>query len=225
MVICGTTMANTPNCGQVIPTIISKRFSHRPSDTFGLSSHTRHNNLIPINLFSNVSTSNLPLLAPLQTSYCPSDFKTRQGLGLMHINVRSIIPKLDMLDLWVNDSKPDILVCSETWLKSSDGDDVIAINDYNVFRCDRAKKGGVVCMYVHKDFKATKFFSMSVSKQFELLVINVEIVCNVSVSVVGVYRPPSATHEAVTSIFELLNPFLENEIVILGDFNLNFCLF
>lgn len=64
----------------------------------------------------------------------PSDFKSRKGLGLMHLNVRSIIKKID---IWVQDSCPDILVLSETWLNGSVSDKDIEVQYSNVFRCDR----------------------------------------------------------------------------------------
>lgn len=30
----------------------------------------------------------------------PSDFKSRSGLGVIHLNVRSILPKLDLVKIW-----------------------------------------------------------------------------------------------------------------------------
>lgn len=42
----------------------------------------------------------------------PNDFKTRSGLGLMHINVRSLMPKLDMIKVWIHTADPDVLILS-----------------------------------------------------------------------------------------------------------------
>ena len=54
---------------------------------------------------------------------------------------------MDTIDILVQDSCPDILVFSETWLNDSVHDKEIEVNDYNVFRCDRLQKGGGVAIY------------------------------------------------------------------------------
>ncbi len=40
----------------------------------------------------------------------PSDFKSRTGLGFMHLNARSLVPKLDMIKIWVNTTNADIIL-------------------------------------------------------------------------------------------------------------------
>lgn len=50
----------------------------------------------------------------------PNYFKTRSGLELMHINVRSLMLKIDMIKAWVHTTDLDVLVLSETWLNKSD---------------------------------------------------------------------------------------------------------
>lgn len=46
-----------------------------------------------------------------------ADFKSRTGLGNVHLNVRSLLTKLDMLLIWADTTDADIMVLSETWLK------------------------------------------------------------------------------------------------------------
>lgn len=43
----------------------------------------------------------------------------------MHLNICSILPKMDLVDIWVNDTNPDVFVFSETWLNNSIEDDSI----------------------------------------------------------------------------------------------------
>lgn len=62
-----------------------------------------------------------------------SEFKSRTGLGFIHLNVRSLVPKTDMIKIWVNTTDADIMVLSETWLKKSVTDDLIFINGYKVY--------------------------------------------------------------------------------------------
>lgn len=44
----------------------------------------------------------------------------------------------------------DIFILSETWLSKAVSDKDIAINGYNVFRCDRPRKSEGVAIYMKK---------------------------------------------------------------------------
>lgn len=48
----------------------------------------------------------------------PSDFKSRRGLGLMDLKVQSMIDKMDTIDIWLQDTCPDIVSLRNTvkWL-------------------------------------------------------------------------------------------------------------
>lgn len=71
----------------------------------------------------------------------PDDFSARCGLGIFHLNIRSLLPKLDFVKIWIQSTDTDILVLSETWLTKSISDNDILIKGYRVFRCDRPRKG------------------------------------------------------------------------------------
>lgn len=45
----------------------------------------------------------------------PCDFKDRSELGVIHLNVRSLLPKLDSVKIWAKSSDAKILVLSEIW--------------------------------------------------------------------------------------------------------------
>lgn len=100
----------------------------------------------------------LPNPGPLTSLKClptPSDFKNRTGLGLIHLNVRSLLPKVDMIKIWINSTNADIMVLSETWLKKSIADDVISIDGYKLYRTDREGRGGGVAIYVNTKFSSS----------------------------------------------------------------------
>ena len=60
----------------------------------------------------------------------PDELKVRSGLGILHLDVRSLLPKIDTVKILVQTTEPDILVLSETWLsKSIEGSDVSFAND------------------------------------------------------------------------------------------------
>ena len=92
-------------------------------------------------LSGNVQPNPGPNIA-LQCLPTPSDFKSRAGLGFIHLNVRSLVPKMDMIKIWANTTNTDIMVLSETWLKKSVLDESISIEGYKVYRTDRVGKGG-----------------------------------------------------------------------------------
>ncbi len=93
----------------------------------------------------------------------------------MHINVRSLLPKIDMVRIWAKSTNVDIMVLSETWLGRSTPDSYIYMEGYNIFRTDRHAKGGGVAIYVKNSLLATIQLSKSVPKQFELLVLKIEL--------------------------------------------------
>lgn len=44
----------------------------------------------------------------------PSDLKSRTGLGFTHLNVRSLVPKMDMIRTFQIKKKADIMILLET---------------------------------------------------------------------------------------------------------------
>ena len=75
------------------------------------------------------------------------NFKARKGLGIVHINARSLLPKMDILRFWVSNADPDIIVVSESWLNSNVSDSDVNVFGYSVFRADRVRRGGGVAIF------------------------------------------------------------------------------
>ena len=71
------------------------------------------------------------------------------GLKLAHINVCSLLPKIDEIRFLILTLDLDILCISETWLHKQIMNHEIVIDGYDIIRKDRLdKRGGDVCMYV-----------------------------------------------------------------------------
>lgn len=121
----------------------------------------------------------------LQSLSTPSDFKNRHGLGFIHLNVRSLVPKMDMIKIWANTTKTDIIIVSETWLKKSVPDKLILIEGYKVYRSDRIGKGGGVAIYIKSKFTSSVTLSVTKAKQFDILAIKVKISKGSDITVVG----------------------------------------
>ena len=71
----------------------------------------------------------------------------------MHLNVQSLYNKLDEIKLKIHENDPDVFAITETWLKNID-DKEIDIDNYNLFRCDRAGGWGGVALYIHNRLNA-----------------------------------------------------------------------
>lgn len=127
---------------------------------------------------------------------------------------------MDFLKIWITNSDPDVAVISESWLNPNIKDSDIAIVGYNVFRTDRAKRGGGVAMFVKNNLNCSVRISTSLPGQFELLAVNINL-GDYPIVIVGVYRPPSAVPEALQSLSEKCSSVSSCETVILGDFNLD----
>ena len=88
-----------------------------------------------------------------------SDLKHNKGSHLVHINMRSIRNKYEQMCVELTDNNLDVTTMSETWLDSRDADHSFSLVGYNFIRHDREwgtgrvglpKRGGGLCMYVHK---------------------------------------------------------------------------
>lgn len=83
----------------------------------------------------------------------PAYFKSRTGLGIIHINVRSLLSKLDLIKIWINSTNAND-VLSETCLKTlkSVQDEDIFISGYYVYHTDQQREGEGVAIYIKQKF-------------------------------------------------------------------------
>ena len=61
---------------------------------------------------------------------CFVDMNNCKGFKIVHANIRSLLPKIDLFRAWVEDRKPNIITLSETWLTNSISDKEIALQNY-----------------------------------------------------------------------------------------------
>ena len=73
------------------------------------------------------------------------------GLHFLHINVNSLLSKIDELRDVVGHTKPAILGITESKLDSSVSDQEVNISGYSILRSDRNRYGGGVACYVRAD--------------------------------------------------------------------------
>lgn len=133
------------------------------------------------------------------------------------MNVRSLLPKLDFVDIWIKTADPDVFMLSETWLKKSITDKNIGISGQNVFIADGKSKGGGAAVYVKHKFSAVILTSTK-PQQFEYLCLNLNLGSCLNIVVSCCYRP-SATVGSLDCIFRLLSQHVNSEFVLMGDLN------
>ena len=66
----------------------------------------------------------------------------------MAINAQSLKEKMDEFKGVTDREKTHIISVTETWGKEWMGDAIFSVNDYNFYRDDRDKKGGVGRYYI-----------------------------------------------------------------------------
>ena len=88
------------------------------------------------------------------TTERPLDFEClhSKGLNFIHLNTRSLLPKLDELRILAANTKVAVIGITESWLDASVTDSEINITDYSILRRDRNRDGGGVCIYIRNDF-------------------------------------------------------------------------
>ena len=138
----------------------------------------------------------------------PQEFRNRKGVGFLHLNIISLLSrhKLDHINILVNQANPDI---SETWLHKDIDNQTVYIQGYNIYRSDRASRGGGVAVYVKSTYRyaAAILNAVSIPKCFEFISLKIDLGCKNSIIVIGVYRPPTAPTMALNKMAELLRPW------------------
>ena len=148
----------------------------------------------------------------------PFDIK---GLKIIHLNIRSLVHKLDSFKLWVALNKPNVITLSETWLSSDNLDTKLNITNYVLYRFDRCTKGGGgVAIYVSTDLVSEHITPAIQPLHFEGVFVKLYFNENKYLTIGSIYRPPSAPAESFSCIISTINsiPF-RNEILLLGDYN------
>lgn len=143
------------------------------------------------------------------------------GLSIVHLNIQSLKPKLDILQVELQPY--DVVILTETWLSDNvKTDDLLLPNFQPPFRCDRINRiGGGVAIYVKEGLNVNLRPELS---KIGLEALWVELKYNDRKCLVGgIYRPPDANNNYWQLMEECIDQaFTSNgQVVIGGDFNIN----
>lgn len=145
-----------------------------------------------------------------------------KGLFVIHLNIRSLPHKIDLLRAWLLYNKPMVITLSETWLNSNISDEEIKLDDYILYRADRGARGGGVATYVSSSLSAELIIPKVNPVHFEGIFIKVTLHKSKSLIIGNIYRPPNSPSESMNCILTTINSLdCSNEMIVLGDFNQN----
>ena len=159
---------------------------------------------------------------PIQNNHLKENWEIFQNRGphFVHLNMNSLLPKIDELREIVKISNPTVIGITETKLDNSIGDSEISIDGHCATRRDRNRKGGgVICYVTNKICYNTK---NCISNEIENIFVELLIPKTKPITVGIVYKPPDQTRfvEILSNSLNSLNMF-SKEWHILGDLIIN----
>ena len=107
----------------------------------------------------------------------------------MHLNARSIPPKMDKIRFLINKTQVGALCISETWLDPSINDSAIEEDNYSLIRKDRNRNGGGVCVLIRSDLHFSVREGL-INEEAEILIIDICLRKTNPILLGVCYRPP-----------------------------------
>lgn len=143
-------------------------------------------------------------------------------LSIFHLNVQSILPKIDLVRSEAD--AYDIAVFSESWLKPSIPDEEVLLENFlPPFRTDRFDRpGGGVIMFVRNTIFCKRRNDLEI-RGLEAVWIEVTVKTK-KLLIGGFYRPPNSNLDYFNLILESVDRAHNTnitDIIITGDFNYN----
>ena len=144
-----------------------------------------------------------------------------RGIHLIHLNVNSILPKIDEVRILAKCSSASFIGISETKLDQSVSDAEVSIEGYNLIRQDRNRHGGGVACYIKSNlsYDIKNYFDEDIENIFFDILLP-----KTKAFTVGVfYRPPPNQNNFLDIISEDFDKLKseDKEVYILGDLNIN----
>lgn len=145
--------------------------------------------------------------------------------------MRSLIPKIESINLWLNEAKFDIITFNETWLTPNIPTSLLDFENYTIIRQDRmsGKKGGGLLTLLSKtrnilcnEAKYTHLNSSTPNIEFQVIELKIGFVKKMIL--INCYRPPSGKvteglNELENALDQISN-LKEFEVYINGDLNI-----
>ena len=157
----------------------------------------------------------------------------KKGFKLVHLNIRSLLKKIDQLRVILINSQIEILTISETWLREAHPTKSLDINGYTAFRQDRqgltskTKGGGLITYVIDKWADNTVQLKNlnTCTGDIEAQWLKITRPNSRNLVICNLYRPPAGDLSKCTTYMSncltRINMHKQN-IFILGDWNVNY---
>ena len=146
---------------------------------------------------------------------------TDDDLVINHLNVRSLVPKKDEVQLFLQEHKcAHVLGLSETWLNDNIPTGELAVAGFSSHRRDRGSgRGGGLLVYVSECVTSIRRSDLE-DTDLEILWIEVKL-RKTNLLICNVYRPPDAKASWMDSMVVMVEKAVAEKapVVIMGDFN------
>ena len=139
-------------------------------------------------------------------------------LNCFYANARSVVNKMEELELYVHEEKPYVIGITETWGNSKIENSEISFEGFQTFRKERKDRiGGGVLLYIRKDIKAVR---REMFEHIEAETIWCEIFIGGEGTLIGVsYRSPTSSVEEDEILFQMIGNVSDKKLMLMGDFN------
>ena len=145
----------------------------------------------------------------------------KKGLHFMHLNIRSLIPKLAEVRSLIQRTGAAVVAISETWLDETVQDAEVDVDGYSVIRQDRNRQGGGVLLYIKSGISFNQRSDLAV-KDLEMVAVDLLLPKSKPFLISSCYRPPNDQSFLEKLETSLSKVDLSGEFYILGDINIDF---
>ena len=161
------------------------------------------------------------------TSSEPEKETNQEVVKIIYLNARSILNKINDLEVLLNEQEPDFVLIAETWLNDDTNTAMLNIEGYYIdpdLRLDRKDTlngiGGGLIVYIKEGLIVKPTSAESNFNQFvQFEVVNKDDICTTrNLNITLIYRPPSSRDENTDELCKLISTAGKNSIFI-GDFN------
>ena len=147
----------------------------------------------------------------------------QKGILLFHLNIHSLLPKIEELRTYILNSPIKILCINETFLDSSVDNSEIQIPGFHLFRNDFSRNCGGVALYFRDTFSPYLISCRSRNNHVEGISVQIHI-GNTPFIISSIYRRPVPDASSFVSLENYIEDILTHNCntVFLGDFNINY---
>ena len=145
---------------------------------------------------------------------------SNRGLDLIHLNINSLLPKINELRYIAKRTNAAVIGISESKLDSTVLDPEIYIENYEILHFDRNRQGGGVACCIRSNISYK--LSSCLPNEIENITFDILMTHTKPTTIGIIYRPPNQSK--FIDIFEENLPKLNSsyrEIYFLGDLNIN----